>query len=75
VPPRDVDKLTESLLTLIEDKSLREQMGASGKQRAQIYDWSHIAQRILDFYQETLDKMAAAKTPTRPSHAGAATGK
>ena len=62
VPPRDEDKLTEALLTLIENKALRQQMGASGKQRAMIYDWSHIAQRILEFYQETLDKVAAKET-------------
>ena len=74
VPPRDVDKLTEALLTLIEDKALREQMGASGKQRAMIYDWSHIAQRILDFYQETLDKVAAEKTGHRHRPVSAAPG-
>jgi phosphatidylinositol alpha-mannosyltransferase len=75
VPPRDADKLAESLLTLIRDKELREQMGASGKQRAQIYDWSHIGQRILDFYQEILDKVAADKTATKHQPASATTGK
>ena len=75
VPPRNVEKLSESLLTLIKDKELRQQMGASGKQRSQIYDWSHIAQRILDFYQEILDKTAADKTATKRQITGAATGK
>jgi hypothetical protein len=36
-------------------------MGASGIEKAQAYDWSHIARRILDFYQETLDKVASPK--------------
>ena len=75
VPPRDVDKLTEALLTLIEGKALRQQMGASGKQRAMIYDWSHIAQRILEFYQETLDKVAAKETGQHHRPVSAAPGK
>jgi phosphatidylinositol alpha-mannosyltransferase len=66
VPPRNVDKLTESLLTLLENKSLRLEMGEKGREKAQIYDWSHIAQRILDFYQETLDKVAASKSEPKP---------
>lgn len=59
VPPRDVHKLTESLLTLLKNKQLRQEMGARGREKAQAYDWSLIAQRVLDFYQETLDKLAA----------------
>ncbi|MGD9143061.1 MAG: glycosyltransferase family 4 protein [Dehalococcoidia bacterium] len=75
VPPRDVDKLTEALLTLIQDKALRQQMGTSGKQRAMIYDWSHIAQRILEFYQETLDKVAAKQAGLQHHPVVAAPGK
>jgi len=66
VPPRDAEKLTESLLKLIKNKSLRQQMGEKGREKAQIYDWSLIARRILDFYQETIDKVASSKIHPKP---------
>lgn len=66
VLPRDVDKLTESLLTLLENKPLCEEMGEKGIEKAEIYDWSHIARRILDFYQQTLDKVAASNNRPKP---------
>jgi glycosyltransferase involved in cell wall biosynthesis len=44
-------------LRLLKDKQLREQMGARGKTRAKEYEWSTIAARMLDFYQETLKKI------------------
>jgi glycosyltransferase involved in cell wall biosynthesis len=72
-----VESLTKSLLTLIEDKSLRQQMGANGQQKALVYDWSHIAERILDFYQETLDKGPSHQANPEPAAepVGMASGK
>jgi phosphatidylinositol alpha-mannosyltransferase len=77
VPPRDVESLTESLLTLIKDKSLCQQMGANGQQKALVYDWSHISQRILDFYQETLDRVSSSQDEPKPAAGpvGMASGK
>jgi len=57
VPPRDVDRLAEALFKLIRDEELRRRMGASGKPKAQQYDWSILANRLLDFYTATLDKI------------------
>jgi phosphatidylinositol alpha-mannosyltransferase len=57
VPPRDVNKLAEALFKLIRDKSLRQQMGDRGKPKAQQYDWSVLARRLLDFYTATLDRV------------------
>ena len=56
VPPKDVGKLAEALTTLMTDDSLRQQMGSRGRLKALEYDWSRIARRVLDFYQETLNK-------------------
>jgi phosphatidylinositol alpha-mannosyltransferase len=56
VPPKDVDKLSEALITLINDERLRQQMGARGRPKALEYDWARIAQSVLDFYVETLNK-------------------
>ncbi len=76
VPPRNVEKLAEAMLKLIKDKHLREQMGARGKPRAMQFDWSLLAQKLIDFYTETLNRVNHEKTVTaakRP-HVGAASG-
>ncbi len=57
VPPRDVNKLAEALFKLIRDEQLRREMGARGKPKAQQYDWSLLAKRVLDFYTATLDRI------------------
>jgi phosphatidylinositol alpha-mannosyltransferase len=57
VPPRDVEKLAEAILTLIRDEHLRQEMGARGKPRAQQFDWSVISGRLMDFYVETLNRV------------------
>jgi phosphatidylinositol alpha-mannosyltransferase len=77
VPPRDIDKLTESLLTLLKNRSLREEMGSKGREKALAYDWSLISQRILDFYQATLDKVNSPQAEPKPAaeSVGMASGK
>jgi phosphatidylinositol alpha-mannosyltransferase len=57
VPPKDVDRLSEALITLMTDEPLRQQMGARGRPKALEYDWSCVAHRVLDFYVETLNKI------------------
>ncbi len=54
VPPKNGAKIAEALITLINDKPLRERMGAKGRQKALSYDWEQIARRILDFYETVL---------------------
>jgi phosphatidyl-myo-inositol alpha-mannosyltransferase len=61
VPPNDPEKLAEGLSRLLRDRQLREQMGARGKSRATQYEWSTIASRLVDFYQETLNNLKKAK--------------
>jgi phosphatidylinositol alpha-mannosyltransferase len=67
VPPRDTPKLAEALFRLIRDEKLRRQMGDRGKPKAQQYDWSLVARRVLDVYTEVLNKAghpgAAPETP------------
>ncbi len=57
VPPRNTEKLAEALITLMADESLRRQMSNRGRPKALEYDWARIAQRVLDFYVETLNKI------------------
>lgn len=56
VPPKNTGKLAEALITLLTDEPLRRQMGSQGRPKALQYDWKHVAQRVLAFYVETLNK-------------------
>jgi phosphatidylinositol alpha-mannosyltransferase len=56
VPPKNTKKLAEALITLLTDEPLRQKMGSQGRPKALAYDWAHVAQRVLDFYLETLSK-------------------
>jgi len=51
VPPKDVGALTYALSSLITDTSLRQQMGAKGRLKAEAYSWERVAQRVLNYYE------------------------
>jgi phosphatidylinositol alpha-mannosyltransferase len=57
VPPMDARALADALLTMINDADLRLKMGASSREHATQYDWGILADRLLHFYQETLDRV------------------
>jgi len=57
VPPRDAEKLAEAIIKLGTDEKLRRQMGSRGKPKAAQYDWSLLAEKVLNFYVETLDRI------------------
>jgi phosphatidylinositol alpha-mannosyltransferase len=54
VPPKNPEKLAEALLSLMDDKPLRQQMGARGQLTAVEYDWNRISQNILNYYWKVL---------------------
>lgn len=54
VPPKNESMLAQALISLMNDKSLRQQMGARGKLKSAEYDWKHISQRVLDYYTKVL---------------------
>jgi phosphatidylinositol alpha-mannosyltransferase len=54
VPPKNAEKLAESLISLMSDESLRQQLGANGWNRATEYSWENVAQRVLDYYVRVL---------------------
>jgi len=54
VPPRDVGRLAQALLSLLTDDSLRQKMGAEGRAKVVDYGWERIAQRVLDYYASVL---------------------
>jgi phosphatidylinositol alpha-mannosyltransferase len=57
VPPMTVRPLADALMTLLNDKKRREQMGQKGIITAQKYAWEGIADRVMNYYQKTLDKV------------------
>ena len=56
VPPMTVHPLADALLTLLNDKQLRLQMGQKGLATAQKYDWEGIANRVLAYYSKTIER-------------------
>ena len=43
-------------MSLLRDPVLRKRMGERGQVRASAYSWDRVAQRILHFYGELLEK-------------------
>ena len=60
VPPKDEEALAKALQRLIEDPTLREQMGQCGKQTVEQYRWQRVAQRVVECYEQAAAHHAAA---------------
>lgn len=56
VAPKDVRTLIGALDLLIKDKRLREELGRNGRQKAEQYSWDKVALRVMDYYEEVIDK-------------------
>jgi phosphatidylinositol alpha-mannosyltransferase len=56
VPPGDEEALATALVSLLRDPGLRQRVGERGQARASAYSRDRIAQRILDFYGELLER-------------------
>jgi len=54
VEPRDVDALCGALDRLITEPELRSRLGAAGAKRAREFDWSHVTDQLLAFYDEVI---------------------
>ena len=65
VPPRDERALAQAIISLLSDSTLRQQMGARGKLKAEEYSWEQIAQRVFDYYLECLVNPPREKTIAR----------
>ena len=59
VPKMNGQALAEGLLTLLSDAKKREEMGKKALLTAQKYDWEMVSQKVLDFYQTTIEKVKA----------------
>lgn len=54
VPQGNEEALAEAILSLAENRSLREQMGAKGKVKANKYSWKSVARQVVDYYASLL---------------------
>lgn len=61
VPPGDEEALAQAILSLAENRNLRERMGDKGKIKAQKYGWENIARQILDYYKVCLPSYSSTK--------------
>lgn len=58
VTPKESTLLAKTLITLINDRSLRESMGTKSKQLARNYRWEIVAEHYIDLYKYTVDYRA-----------------
>ncbi len=62
VPPRSSEALAEAVCQLLSNASLRQTMGASGREHAGDFSWPRIASRISDYYHELIEQQAYSKS-------------
>jgi phosphatidylinositol alpha-mannosyltransferase len=56
VPPRDVTSLADTLITVLKDKSLREELSEGARATAESYSWEKVAQRVSDYYNKVFEE-------------------
>jgi phosphatidyl-myo-inositol alpha-mannosyltransferase len=54
VEPKDADALCSALERLVNEPALRMRLGAAGSVRAREFDWSHVTDQLLGFYDEVI---------------------
>jgi len=55
VKPTDEKALASALLSLLQDKAMRDRMGEKGKLKAKDYSWEVVAQKVMSYYQRLLE--------------------
>ena len=61
VPPRDTGSLARTLISVLSDETLRQQVGARGRITAEKYSWEQVAQRVFDYYVRVLNEFRLRK--------------
>ncbi len=59
-PKRDAHALADSLAYLVKNPDLRERMGAVGRQFVEDFRWETVAQRVEDYYYDTIENVKQA---------------
>ena len=59
VEPKDADALCAALERLVNDPALRARLGAAGSVRAREFDWPHVTDELLAFYDRVIARYRA----------------
>jgi phosphatidylinositol alpha-mannosyltransferase len=54
--PKNERSLAEALIRILRDPGMRQRMGDQGRAKASQYSWRQVALRVLDYYQELLNR-------------------
>jgi phosphatidylinositol alpha-mannosyltransferase len=68
VPAKDEDALATAISALLRDPMRRAQMAHACKAKAAQYDWSIIAQHVLDYYEQVRTRTILAPTQSKISY-------
>lgn len=55
VPPGNINKLSDKIITLLKDKELQEKMGNESLKHSKGFDWNKIAKKTYDVYYEIIN--------------------
>ncbi|HUV72926.1 MAG TPA: glycosyltransferase family 4 protein, partial [Anaerolineae bacterium] len=54
--PKNERSLAEAIIRILKDPAMQQRMGAQGRAKASQYSWRQVALRVLDYYQELLNR-------------------
>jgi phosphatidyl-myo-inositol alpha-mannosyltransferase len=54
VPPEDEEALAAGLIRVLKDPEMAARMGESGRQRAALFSWDSVAQKVAEYYRELI---------------------
>jgi glycosyltransferase involved in cell wall biosynthesis len=50
----NIDDLSDALVRLLDDETLRARLGKRGRQEAEQYSWARVTEAVLDIYTAVL---------------------
>ena len=55
VPPKEKEALADALIQLLNDETLRREMGTKGKEKAKECDWPNVTRKINEYYMRLVE--------------------
>lgn len=56
VPPRDTTAIAHGIAGTLQDPSLSQRLGESGRLTAERYSWEHVASQVEDYYRQCIEE-------------------
>jgi glycosyltransferase involved in cell wall biosynthesis len=54
-PPRDIDRLSENIIRLMDDKKLLESISQNGQKKIYELDWHESCEQLVGFFEKSLN--------------------